>query len=450
MSREVVRPSGEAIGRPKPGGLYMWTLAILVGALAAFAVVAIRNLVDFASFLAFNAPRGRFYSNLAGLEWWRRLLVPIVGGAIIALLLRAGIAMGWGTAPRAYGLADIAQHRRLRGTIRSTTLTLRDAFLSAVIAIVSLGWGGSAGREEPSAHLGGSLAMLPGRLLGLDVAARRMLLGMGVAAAISAALHAPLAGVFLARELVMRRHRLAALGPVALASVVAWLVARGQFDGAPVIDVPAAGLILVEHHVAALVATPILALVAWAAVSAWARAPVMLAATSMRLHMPLWVLPVFGGVLLGIVALAFPQVMGIGYEPLAAGLSGNYGAQLLPVLVVAKIVATGITFGFRWGGGAIAPALYVGGMAGAALGAAAGLVLPDGAGLQVYFGVLGMAVCAAMLLNAPLTAGILALELSRSVEIGAAALAFSFIALMAVRRFIPPAPDDIGPSLRWR
>lgn len=428
----------------------MWVLAVLVGVLGAFAVIAIRNLVDFASFLAFNAPRGRFYSSLAALEWWQRMIGPIVGGSIIALLLRLGMSMGWGPAPRAYGLADVVQNRRLRGAIRSTTLSLRDAFLSALTAIVSLGWGGSAGREEPAAHLGASLAMLPGRLLGLDVASRRMLLGMGVAAAISAALHAPIAGVFLARELVLRRLRLAALGPVAVASFAGWLAARTQFEGRPVIDIPAAGPILAEHHLAAVLATPILALVAWAAASVWARAPVMTAAASARIHLPLWLLPFFGGVLLGLIALAFPQVMGIGYEPLAAGLAGNYSVQLMPVLVLAKIAATAITFSFRWGGGAIAPALYVGAMIGATLGAAAGLALPDAATLQVYIGVVGMAVAVAMLLNAPITAGILALELSRSIEIGAASLALAFLAVMAARRFAPPAPDDIGSTLRWR
>jgi CIC family chloride channel protein len=277
-----------------------------------------------------------------------------------------------------------------------------------------------------------------------------MLVGMGVAAAIAAALHAPIAGVFLARELVLRRLRLAALGPVALASVSGWLVARTQFDGRPVIDIPTAGPALAEHHLAAILATPVLALVAWAAVSVWARSPVMVASASARLRLPLWLLPFFGGILLGLIALAFPQVMGIGYEPLAAGLSGNYGVQLMPVLVLAKIAATAITFTFRWGGGAIAPALYVGAMIGATLGAGAGLVLPEAATLQVYFGVLGMAVAVAMLLNAPITAGMLALELSGSIEIGAASLALAFLALTAARRFAPPAPDDIGSTLRWR
>lgn len=449
MSRAIYRPSGEVIGRPPRGGLYMWALAILVGVLAAFAVAAIQTLVIYAQFLAFGSASGRLSSRLVELPWWSRLIGPIVGGSIICLLLRLGISIGWGPAPRPFGLQDIVQNRRLRGTIRSTTLALRDAFLSALIAVVSLGWGGSAGREEPAGHLGAALAMLPGRLLGLNLASRRMLLGMGLAAAISAALHAPIAGVFLARELVLSRIRLSQMGPVAVASVCAWLFATWQSGGRSIIEIPDVGVILPQVHLAGLVALPLLAMFGYAASVIWARTPVTMAAFAGRMRVPLWLLPFFGGAILGVIALTFPQVVGIGYEPLAAGLSGNYGAELMPVLALAKIAAATVTFAFRWGGGPIAPMLYVGAMIGSSLGVIAGLALGMPAP-QVYFGMLGMAICVAVLLDAPFTAAILALELSGSPEIGAASLLGSFVACMAVRRLAPPLAEETGQTLRWR
>jgi len=449
MSRAIYRPSGEVVGRPKRGGLYMWGLAILVGALAAFAVALIQTLVIYAQFLAFGAASGRLASRLVEMQWWGRLLAPIVGGAVICLLLRLGISIGWGPAPRPFGLQDIVQNRRLRGTIRSTTLSLRDAFLSAGVSIVSLGWGGSAGREEPAAHLSAALAILPGRLLGLNLASRRMLLGMGLAAAISAALHAPIAGVLLARELVLRRLRLSQLGPVAVASVCAWQFGIWLTDGKQVIDVPDVGAILPQAHIAAVVALPVLAMFAYAAMILWARAPVVVAAFAARIHVPLWLLPIIGGVVLGIIALAFPQVLGIGYEPLAAGLGGNYTAELMPVLALAKIAAAAVTLGFRWGGGPIAPSLYVGAMIGASMGVVAGLALGIPAP-QVYFGLVGMAVAVAVLMDAPFTGAILALELSGSPEVGGACLLFCFVACMAVRRLAPPMGEDTGQTLRWR
>ncbi len=100
MSRAIYRPSGEILGRPRPGGLYMWALAIVVGVLASFGFLLILNIVDYVQFLAFRAPVGRLSSTLVGMPWWSRLIGPIVGGAII-LLLRLGISMLMGTGPAA-------------------------------------------------------------------------------------------------------------------------------------------------------------------------------------------------------------------------------------------------------------------------------------------------------------------------------------------------------------
>lgn len=449
MSRAIVRPAGEIVSRPSRGGLYLWILAPLVGLLVASAVVIFHALVVYGQFIAFGSASGRLASRLFELPWWHRLVGPLVGGAVLCLILRLGVSLGWGAAPRAYGLQDIVQNRRLRGTIRSTTLTLRDGFLSAVAAVVSLAWGGSAGREEPVTHLGATLAVLNGRLLGLDISARRMLLGMGAAAAISAALHAPIAGVFLARELILRNQRVSSLGPVAVASAIAWLVAMWMTNGRAIIVIPAPEIVPPEVHVAAFVILPLLALFAWLCKIAWARAPDMVAAAAGRIRLPLWLLPLPGGIALGVIGMAFPQVLGIGYEPLATGLNGNYGADLLPVLAVAKILATAVTFGFRWAGGAIAPALYVGAMIGAGLGVLVGLVLGIPAP-QAFMGLVGMAVCVAVLLDAPLAATILVVELSGSASVGASSLLCCFIACIAVRKLSPRPAEDTGQTLRWR
>jgi CIC family chloride channel protein len=449
MSREIVKPSGEVIGRPKRGGLYMWALALPVGIIVALLVALFGTLVTYAQFLAYGAAAGRLSSRLLDLAWWSLLIGPIVGGAVIALLLRAGTAMGWGPAPRPYSLPDVIQNRRLRGTIKSSTLALRDSFLSAAISIVSLGWGGSAGREEPVAHLGASIGVLHGRLLGLDVAARRMLLAMGVAAAIAASLHTPIAAVLLASEMILRRVRLTALGPVVVAAVGGWLVSIWLSGGRPLIALPDAGAIPHIAHLGALMALPLLILFGYMASVIWARAPVVAASTAGRFGIPLWTMPVIGGVLLGIIALAFPQVLGVGFEPLAAAIAGNYGAEFMPVLLIAKIAAAAATIAFRWGGGPIAPALFVGAMAGSSLAVVAGLLFGIPAP-QVYLGVLGMAICVAVLLDAPFAAAVLALELSGSPEIGGASLLACFIACMAVRRLAPMPADETGPTLRWR
>ena len=449
MSRAIVRPSGEIIDRPKRGGLAVWVLAALVGALIGAAVVLIVGAIAYAQWIAFGAVPGRFASRLVELPLWSRLISPLVGGAVIALLLRLGMALGWGGAPRAYGLQDVVQHRRLRGTIRASTLTLRDGSLSILTAIVSLGWGGSAGREEPAAHFGATIAVLHGRLLGLDIASRRMLVGMGVAAAIAAVMHTPIAGVFLARELILRRQRISALEPVAVSAVAAWLVSVWLLDGRVLISVPPVGEVAPVAHLAAFVGLPVLIGFAYLCCLTWRRMPVLVAAMASRIGLPLWLLPVVGGLILGVMAMAYPQVLGIGFEPLGAGLSGNYGPALMPVLAFAKIAAAAVTFGFRWGGGAIAPAMFVGAMAGSSLAVLAGWLLGTPAP-QAFLGLVGLAVCLAVLLDAPVTAAILVLELSGSTPAGATSLICCYLACMAARRLSPPKVEETGQTLRWR
>lgn len=455
MSQDLVPLSGDIVGRPRRTAWRLWALAILVGGLAGIAAVVLRVLVAYVEFLFFGAAGQRLTARIADLPWTGRMIGPVVGGCLVALLIRLGVSLGWGPGPRPFGLPEAIAARRLRGSIRATTLSLRDAFLSALIAVVSLGAGASAGRESPAMHLGASLAMLPGRLLGLPPASRRMLLGMGVAAGLAAVLHTPIAAVLLVRETVLPRQRFLTLGPVALASFAGWLTARATLGDAPPLAIPPIGAVPVSFQLAAALAAIPLALIGWAAVWTWSRAPKTVDAAAARVRVPLWLLPPVGGVLIGVLAIAFPPVVGIGYAPLAAGLGGHYALALLLALAAAKIAASAVAVAFRFGGGRIAPALFVGAMAGSAIGAAVAPLLGDTVGLaasaQVFLGLVGMAIVLAILLNAPLAAAVLAFELSGSAEAGIAALVGVSIAMPIARQLTPARADpaaEVRP-LHW-
>ncbi|MBI1360798.1 MAG: chloride channel protein [Alphaproteobacteria bacterium] len=451
MSRALVRPSGDVIGRPRRTGWRMWALAVLVGVLTGFAVVALRTLVAYSEFLFFGAAGQRLTARIAAMPWFARMVSPVVGGAVVALMLRLGVSFGWGPSPRPFGIEDVIAGRRLRATIRTSTLALKDAFLSALIAIVSLGSGASAGRESPSIHLGASLAMLPGRLLGLSPPERRMLLGMGAAAAFSAALHAPLAAIFLVRELILPRQRFITLGPLAIASVTGWLMARWAFGDASPLLAPHLGPTPLSFQFAAPVAAIPLAFVAWAAAWAWTRAPKGVDQMAARIRFPLWLLPPFGALLIGVLAIAFPAATGIGYAPIEAGLGGHYALPILIALAAAKVAAASVAVAFRFGGGRIAPALYVGAMAGSAMGVAATLFAGDAALGQAFFGLVGMGVALSVLLDAPLAATLLMFELSGSPAVAIATLIAVHIAGLITRQLPPTGAKSEAESqpLYW-
>lgn len=442
MANELLPLAGEVLTRRRRTGYQLWILAAIVGLGVGFLVASFRIAIAYTEIVFYGATGSWLATRIGELSVIHRLFAPIVGGAIVALILRAGVASGWGPSPKPYALAEVVAARRLRTSIQTSTLALRDSFLSLLATIVSLGSGASAGREEPAAHAGASIAMLPGRLLGLDLSTRRFLVTIGVAASISAALHAPIAAVLLTRELMLPRQKLASMGPLALASAAGWLTSRSLLGDNPVIDIPDAGLIPSEFHLIAFAVTPIFALTGWAAISFWRWSEETVLETAERHSAPVWMLPFVGGVLLGLICVVFPPVMGIGYGQVSAGLGGGYSIALMALLVFAKIAASAVTFAFRFGGGRIAPAIFIGTMLGSSLGVIIGLPLGDAAAGQTYFGVIGVAVMLAVLLQSPLFAGVLALELTGDVSIAAGALACGFLGLTLIRRFTPKLYEE--------
>jgi chloride channel protein, CIC family len=452
MSRAVLRPSGEVIRRTRKEAVAPWALALLVGLFAGSAVVTLRVLIAYVEFIFFGAVGPRLTTRLVELSWLHRLVAPIVGGCIVALLLRLGMALGWGANPRPFGLDDLVAARRLRTPPKAATLTLGDSLLSALASAVSLGSGASVGREAAAAHLASAIALLPGRLFGLDVSVRRILLGMGVAAGLAAALHTPIAAVLFARELILPRQRMSQLGPIGLCAFVAFLTARGVFpepviDLGPISDVPAA-----YHAAAVLLAAPLAGL-AWSMLRVWSWLPERVEDAAHRSNIPVWLLPALGGIGVGVLAVGFPPAVGLGFTPLSAGLAGNYSVDYLLLLTVVKMLAASLALSCRFGGGPWAPMLFIAGMSGSALGLAAALVLGvgDPSLAQPFFGALAMGVAVAVMLDAPLAAAVFILELSGSFETAAASFVAASFAAFLARRFLPPLRS--GPEhqpLRWR
>ncbi|MBI1339116.1 chloride channel protein [bacterium] len=431
MAWDLLKPAGEAAGRPRGPELGAWLTAVLVGVIAGGAVSLMRVLIAYGEFMMFDASRGRLGAAVARLDWWAAMLAPVVGGLLVSLLLLAGSRLGWGPSPRPFGLQELIRARRLRARLQQTTLSLRDSLLSALIAVISLGAGASGGRECPSMHLGASLALLPGRLFGVDLPTRRIFLGMGAAAGLAGALLAPFAAVVFVRELILPRQRLLSLGPIVLAALTAWLVVRAAFSGAPIIAAPAlnetpAGFFLLIPLFAALMwALSELVTVLWR--NASARADVL----AQRLHAPPWTLPAFGGALIGLLGYAFPQVLGVGYDPLSAALNGGYAPALMVVLCFAKTAATAISTGFRFGGGLIAPALFVGAMAGGGFGAAVDALGLTPGGAEPFFAVVGMGALCGAIMGTPAAMGVFVLELTGRADAAIMTLACGYIMMRA-------------------
>jgi CIC family chloride channel protein len=239
---------------------------------------------------------------------------------------------------------------------------------------------------------------------------------------VSASFNAPVAGALFAFEVILGHYALRSIAPVAVASVIGALVSRLHFGAQPAFTIPAiepAGLV---DFLAVIPLGAASAGLAIAFILAANAAPRLVAEQAKALSWPLWALPPFGGLAVGLIAVAAPEILGVGYEATATALAGGYAIGTLAGLVVLKLIATVITLAARFGGGVFSPSLYLGAMLGALFGALATLVFGEATAGAPFFALIGMGAVSGAVLGAPLSTTLIVFELTASYEASIALL----------------------------
>jgi CIC family chloride channel protein len=380
-------------------------LALIIGGGAGLGAVVFRFLITGITNLVTGrddfSTAGRVASlHLPALGPWFLLLAPVVGGLIYGPLVHR-----FAPEARGHGVPEVMVAVARNGG----RIPARVAVVKSLASALCIGTGGSVGREGPIVQIGSALGSSIGQWLRVPDHRLRLMVACGAAGGISATFNAPIAGVFFALEIILRAFTAEAFGIVVISSVTADVVARAIIGNDHILQLPAYSLgssaefpfYAVLGLVAGLVGwgfTRVLYLIEDACDAVW--------------RGPEWLRPAVGGVLLGGVLLALPQMYGVGYPVLEAGISGHYALGLLLLLLVGKMVATSLTIGIGGSGGVFAPSLFVGGMLGTAFGIAAqaafpGLDLSPGA-----FGLVGMAAVFAAASHAPIAAALIVFELT--------------------------------------
>ena len=371
----------------------MALLGALSGLVAGGIVIAFRLLYETAQ-TGLLPGGGEAFESLAP---WQRLALAVAGATLIGLYLQR-----MGAAARHTGIAYVIE----RTAYHQALLPVRNAvhqFVAGALAIIS---GQSVGREGPSVHLGATAGSQLGQRLGLPHNSLRVLVACGTAAAIGASFNTPLAGVAFAMEVVVMEYTIAGFLPVIIAAVVATATAHMVVGADIAFTIPA--LSIQGLHELPLVL--VLGLVAGGLAAAFIR--------SLRLAnglLPGWSVTAraaLGGAVVGTIALAVPQVMGIGYDTVAAALGGQIEPGMLILIIAAKLVATAAVLGLGIPGGLIGPTLVMGTAAGAALGLLFAALVPVAIGSPALYALLGMGAMMGATLRAPLAALTAMLELT--------------------------------------
>ncbi|MEE2980765.1 MAG: chloride channel protein [Pseudomonadota bacterium] len=374
-------------------------LAVALGILAAYGSIVFRLGIGLVQKFAFDSESERLFSAANQLAWWQIMLAPALGGLVVGLFVHFVMP-----GRRNQGVSDVIE----AGALHDGRMPLWAGIGAALASATSIGFGASVGREGPVVHLGATLSSWIARQFRFGHSTALTLLGCGVASAVAASFNAPIAGVFFALEVVVGTYALAAFTPVVIASVTGTIIARIHLGDFPAFVVPEFGIVSFFEF-PAFVLLGLISAVA-AGVFMWS-----IMATEDRVKgipVPAWLRPVFGGLAVGVIAVFFPQVLGVGYEATDMALNVTLPLWLLLALVIAKTAATAISLGTGFAGGVFSPSLYVGAMVGGAFGIVAGSVLPDFASSPGTYTIVGMGAVAAAVLGAPISTILVVFEIT--------------------------------------
>ena len=394
LARSVARGSGG-----------LMALALLVGVGAGVGAVAFRYMILgfthlFTGHRDYSAVGHADNPLVPGLGIWFVVLAPVIGGLIYGPLVAR-----FAPEARGHGVPEVMLAvNRMGGRIRPQVPVVK-----SLASAICIGSGGSVGREGPIVQIGSAIGSVTGQLFGLGESQLRLLVACGAAGGISATFNAPIAGVFFALELILRNFQTQSFGLVVLSSVTADAFGRAAFGNHPFLSLPAfnfsSPLELVLYAGLGVLATGVGLTFVRVLYSGEDLADRLWRGRD-------WLRPAAGGILLGLLLLAVPQMYGVGYPVLQRAVGGHYVILVLLGLLAAKVLATSLTMWIGGSGGVFAPSLFMGAMLGSAYGAVAHHLMPGLAAAPGAYGLVGMGAVFAAAGRAPITAVIIIFELT--------------------------------------
>jgi CIC family chloride channel protein len=393
----VVRTVSAWLGGNRLGLVVM---ALVVGAGAGLGAALFREMVFGATWLVtghnqFGQQGHAASSHLPGLGIWFVLIVPVLGGLIYGPLIYrfAREARGHGVPEVMLAVAENGGRIRPQVTV-----------VKAVASAITIGVGGSVGREGPIVQIGSALASTLGQLVRMSETRLRIIVACGAAGGIAATFNAPLTGLFFGFEIVLREFSLDALVATSLAAVTGDLISRALFGSAPFFAQIPHGLSVTNDTTYLLVA--VLAVLAgllgvgFKTFLYWLEDFV----DELWKGRPEWARPAVGGIALGALLLAVPQMYGVGYPVMNNVIGGHVVVGLILLFLVSKVLATSLTLSIGGSGGVFAPSLFIGAMAGMAFGTVAHSLFGAAVGPPALYAVVAMGGVFAAAAQAPLTA----------------------------------------------
>lgn len=379
--------------------LTLYLLAIAVGILGGYGAILFRFLIKVSQFI-FYQNSDDFLSFAHKVPFYLKVLIPALGGLIVGLIVR------WGTEKaKGHGVPELIEAVVLRGG----RISWRTAAARVSASAITIGAGGSVGREGPIIHIGSFVGSAVAQIVRLGRDRERILMSCGAAAGISATFHAPIAGMLFAMEVLLGDFSLGTFSPVVLASVTAAVISGFHLGSFPAFVIP----VFQIHSPWEYGLYPLLGIMCGLIAVGFTTTLYFCEDRFNSLRVPAWVKPTLGGILLGSMLLVVPHVFGVGYGAINLALTNKLSLGLMGALIFAKILGTSISLGSGSAGGILAPSIFIGAMTGGTFGWLGGQMLPLGhLSAASSYALVGMGALVAGTIHAPVTAILLVFELS--------------------------------------
>ncbi len=377
-----------------PEGAYLSVISVLVGLTTGLGAVIFIKLLQYTTHFFFETGRG----VLTLLGEYYVILLPAIGGLIVGPLIYR-----FAQEAKGHGVPEVMTAMAVKGG----RIRKRVAFAKIVTSALTIGSGGSAGREGPMIQIGAGIGSTVGQYLKMSDERIKTLVACGAAGGIAATFNAPIAGAMFALEIFMGQVSLD-FSLVILSSVSSAIVSRAMLGDFPSFTVPAYGLLSAKEMPLYL----LLGVLAGLAAVAFVRVLYWFEDRFDSWRFPAYLMPAVGGLLVGVMGFFLPQIFGTGFPAIEEALNGRTSLALLAILIFAKMLATPLTLASGGSGGVFAPALFVGAMLGGAYGHIVHGLFPSFTAGAGAYALVGMGAVFGGAAQAPITAIIIIFEMT--------------------------------------
>jgi CIC family chloride channel protein len=394
--------------------------ALAIGVGGGYGAVGFRKLIDLVHALAVS-DLGNALQPHVGRAF---VIVPLVlGGAFVAALVAR-----FAPEAKGHGVPEVMAAVALRGGIMRPRVIVVKSLASAI----SIGVGGSCGREGPIVQIGSAIGSVVGQWLGAPAAILRTLVACGAAAGISATFNAPIGGVFFASEIILGEFAPRAFAAIVVSSVAAAVIGRAYLGNRPSFD--AGAFTLASPRELWLYAILGIVCAFWAAF--FVRGLYWVEDRFEALAFPPAAKAAIGFGLVGIIGMAAPQVLGVGYDRMQEVFYEHVPAAHALGLAILKPLATWLTIGSGGSGGVFSPSLFTGAMLGDAFGRIVHDAFPTWTAPAAAYGLVAMAAVFAAAAEAPITSIVIVFEMSDDYTIILPLMVCTVLATLVGRRLV--------------